>query len=102
MKIAINFCGGCNPSIERGPIAKDIKDALEEKGNDISFNDYDADYIVFLSGCSVGCAEHGNKDGKPGVTIAGEIFDHRTVKEDDIARRTIMAVLDRANQNGSQ
>jgi hypothetical protein len=55
LRLAIKFCGGCNPVIERGEVARKIRKELagarwgswEEK----------SDLLVVINGCPTACAE---------------------------------------------
>ena len=41
--VGIQFCGGCNPRIDRGRIALELQQALEGMGHRVVFNSPDAD-----------------------------------------------------------
>ena len=56
MIVGIKFCGGCNPRIDRVGVAEAIKKRLIELGITVVYNNSDADFIVYLSGCSSSCA----------------------------------------------
>ena len=55
-KIGIIFCGGCNPKINRKETANKLTYKLKQKGYEVDFNTLLVDYIVYLSGCTSGCA----------------------------------------------
>jgi hypothetical protein len=89
--VAINFCGGCKPIINRRGIALDIETTLAARGILVTFNDWNAEFIVRLSGCSVGCASKYHASGRPGPVIAGTTFDHASVDEPELASRAVAA-----------
>jgi hypothetical protein len=60
--VDVVYCGGCNPEIDRGAIARE----LEAVG----------DKTVLLSGCARACASgHQLVDEAAGVIVAGEMVD---------------------------
>jgi hypothetical protein len=70
MTVGIQFCGGCNPRIDRGRIARQLQTELLDRGFDVVFNNPDADFTVFLSGCLSGCALKFNLKEPPLVEVA--------------------------------
>ena len=50
MTVGIQFCGGCNPRIDRGQIALELQKALVDRDFDVVFNSPEADFVIFLSG----------------------------------------------------
>ena len=90
--IGINFCGGCNPVIDRSAIAREISAALTEAGFEVAFNDWDADFIIRLSGCSANCAERYHPEAETGLSIAGLSLDAVFAAEDDLAGLAVAAV----------
>jgi hypothetical protein len=91
--VAINFCGGCNPMIDRREIALEIKDALLERGLSVVFNNRTADATVQLSGCARNCVASQQASDRPAVAIAGRSLDAFAVDEDQLASRAVAAVV---------
>lgn len=80
---AVVFCGGCNPQIDRGAVAEQLRlEAGAAGGGRIR-----ADAAVQLSGCPRACAsEHELRVDDPGaVVVAGELVDGRPTNKADIA-----------------
>lgn len=76
MVICIQYCGGCNPVIDRGGVAAALRAALA--GEDLEWvvnRPAEADMIVYLSGCNADCARRYNEAGRPGVSVAGAGVD---------------------------
>jgi hypothetical protein len=73
--VSIQFCGGCNPQIDRGRMAVELQQALEGVGHRVIFNSPDADFVIFLSGCMSGCAFKFNPRNPPYVTVAAATVD---------------------------
>jgi hypothetical protein len=90
--VAINFCGGCKPMLDRRAIATAIEEALARRGIAVSFNDRSAAFMVRLSGCTVGCAARYSPSGVPGPSIAGRTFNELATDEADLVDRAIAAV----------
>lgn len=84
MIVSIKFCGGCNPRIDRGKIAGELKKRFEKLGMTVVWNKLDADFIVFLSGCTTSCACRWVLPDVPSVVIAATTVNHREVAEEDI------------------
>jgi len=74
-RVSINFCGGCNPRINRGNIAGEVKDLLTSYGYRISFNSFDVNLVIYLSGCTSNCAQKYSKCDIPGVVVAALTVD---------------------------
>ncbi len=55
-RLAIKFCGGCNPVIERGVVARIIREGLSVKIEWVA-PDEEADLLIILSGCLTSCAD---------------------------------------------
>jgi hypothetical protein len=92
MTVGIQFCGGCNPRIDRGQIALELQKALIDMGFDVVFNSPDADFVVFLSGCLSGCAFKFNPTEPPFVMVAGTTVDGIELGEDLIVSEVIRKV----------
>lgn len=90
--VAINFCGGCNPVINRGDIAVEIRSALVADGFAVGFNDWNAGFIVRLSGCPTNCTSREHPPGPPEAVIAGRTFGAVTAAEGQLADLAIAAV----------
>ncbi len=55
-RLAIKFCGGCNPVIERGVVARIIRESLSVKIKWVAA-DEEEDLLIILSGCLTSCAD---------------------------------------------
>ena len=53
---AIRFCGGCNPSIERGMVAEIIQRNLAGIVRWVSWEE-EADLLLLINGCLSACAD---------------------------------------------
>jgi hypothetical protein len=88
-RCSIIFCGGCNPKINRGRIAESVSSQLAEHGYQVSYNNPDVDFVIYLSGCSVSCAKSKNQIEAPFVVIAGTSVDSITIEEKSLVAEII-------------
>jgi hypothetical protein len=92
MTVSIQFCGGCNPRIDRGRIAHELQQALIGMGLEVVFNSRDADLVIFLSGCMSGCALKFNPKDPPYITVAAATVDGEEVGEARIVPEVLRKV----------
>ena len=92
MQVSITFCGGCNPKIDRGGLAERIKKQLEQLGLEVTFNNANAQFVVYLSGCTVSCASRKSPEQQACVKIAGCNLNSHAVGEEDLARIAVEKV----------
>lgn len=97
-RFCIQFCGGCNPRIDRGRIALEIKRALEGMGHSVAFNSPDCGFVIFLSGCQSSCAFKYNPRNPPYITVAANTVDTEVVDEAGI----VLEVLRKVEQYNDQ
>lgn len=88
-KVGIQFCGGCNPRIDRGLIAASLKQSLEEIGCEVHFHIQEADLVIFLSGCSASCALRHHQTEKSAISIAGRFIDHYEYEESEMVSQIL-------------
>ena len=93
MKVSITFCGGCNPNIDRGKLAAMIKEQLEPLGITVTYNNRNADFVVYLSGCAVSCASHKAPENQACVRIAGCSMNSLAASEEDLCRLAVEKIL---------
>ncbi|HWR45711.1 hypothetical protein [Sporomusa sp.] len=94
-RISIRFCGGCNPQIDRGVIAGQLRASLTGRGYEVVFNQYDADVIIYLSGCTADCANRYSQDigNTPCIIINGNNVNSTVVKDCELAAYAADKVL---------
>ena len=59
MKIAIKYCGGCNPDFDRVALVKHIEERLNGKVEFVSPEDDGIDLVLAVEGCRTACADLG-------------------------------------------
>ena len=55
-RLAIKFCGGCNPAIERGQLARIIRQDLADGVRWVSAEE-EVDLLLIICGCLTACAD---------------------------------------------
>jgi hypothetical protein len=91
-QISIQFCGGCNPRIDRGRIALELKRELEGLGCRVSFNKPDSEFVIFLSGCMSSCSFKFNPRTPPYVIVAANTVDIDVTDETRIVPEVLRKV----------
>ncbi len=91
--ISIRFCGGCNPSIDRGKLAAAVKEFLTARGHNVVYNRLDADLVIFLSGCSANCAWRYGETDRPQIVVAGTAIDGFAVPKENLEQELINKIL---------
>ncbi|HOW57927.1 MAG TPA: hypothetical protein PKZ12_07980 [Smithellaceae bacterium] len=56
-KIALKYCGGCNPRYDRVRYYQRILDALQEEVQWVSVEDDDYELVLLIKGCEASCLE---------------------------------------------
>ena len=54
-RLAIKFCGGCNPLLERGQLAQRVRQGLSAP-QWVSWEE-ESDLVLIINGCPTACAE---------------------------------------------
>jgi hypothetical protein len=54
-RLAIKFCGGCNPLLERGQLAEKVRQGLSAP-QWVSWEE-ESDLVLIINGCPTACAE---------------------------------------------
>ncbi len=54
-RLAIKFCGGCNPLLERGQLAQKVRQGLSAS-QWVSWEE-ESDLVLIINGCPTACAE---------------------------------------------
>jgi len=91
-RVSINFCGGCNPCIDRGKVANEVKELLMSYGYLISFNSCDVNFVIYLSGCTSNCAQKYSLCDIPCVVITACMVNTLKVNESGIVAEIVKRV----------
>ena len=102
-KLALKYCGFCNPYVDLSRIASHLAQVAENKGDFqlVSLSDNDIALVIVLCGCPRAC---GNKEelrarAKDILVVAGESVSGQPVPDDslsDTVERQISKLLSEA------
>ncbi len=99
IKIALKYCGCCNPKVNLTSIARYLSNVVQDRGDFrlVPLSEDDIDVVVILCGCPRSC---GNKvevraRAKRSLIVAGESLSGLAVPEADLPA----AVARELNQN---
>jgi hypothetical protein len=57
LKVAIKYCGGCNPDYDRVALADFVKNSLHGRVEFVSLDSDDMDLVLAIEGCKICCAD---------------------------------------------
>ena len=57
MKVAIKYCGGCNPDYDRVALVMHIEERLIGKVEFVSAEDENIDLVLAVEGCKTACGD---------------------------------------------
>ncbi len=90
MKIAVKYCGGCNPYYDRVAEVEKLRrefpeaefvGAGEYEGGDLSESAAKPDLVLVVCGCQAACAEHRRLTGINGKIIMAGVGDFAKARE---------------------
>jgi sulfite reductase beta subunit-like hemoprotein len=85
VKVALKYCGSCNPHVDLSRIARHLAKVAEERGGFqlVPLPEDDIDVVVILCGCPRACGNKGEvrARAKQSLIIAGESLGGRAVPE---------------------
>jgi sulfite reductase beta subunit-like hemoprotein len=87
-RVALKYCGSCNPRVDLSRIARHLAKVAEEHGDFelIPLSENDIDVVVILCGCPRAC---GDKDevrsrAKHNLVVCGEAVSRVAVPENEL------------------
>jgi len=93
-RISIIFCGGCNPRIDRGKVARQVQDMLVASGYEVGYNVLDGDFVIYMSGCTANCAVKHKPGNLPAMIVAALTIDAAVINKEDLVNEIVMKVRD--------
>ena len=97
MRIAVKYCGGCNPSIDRANLVGKLAILLAETHPEwklVTLNEDDFDVILLINGCPVGCVQKQFlNEARPVFLIAGESLQRERISEKDLPAELITKIM---------
>jgi len=98
MRIAVKYCGGCNPGIERGDLVFRLADILAIERPEwelVLMNDEPWDVLLIINGCPVGCsAKQFLAETRPVLIVAGESLQHKRMREEELPMAVFQKVME--------
>lgn len=91
MKVAVKYCGHCNPLIDGPAIMAAVKEQLDNV-QFVNSKDDQGDVLLIISGCPVDCAERPPHTG-PEIVIAGPAIDGVSVAQRDLPGELVKKIL---------
>jgi len=96
MRVAVKYCGSCNPEIELADIGHEIEEALQETPDIslVSRRSRRIDVMVILCGCPKACADKKRirKRASHFIVVAAETVDLVPVAEKELAAKVVQKV----------
>ena len=96
MKIAVKYCGGCNPSIDRANLVGQLAMLLADAHPDwklVTLGDTEYDAVILVNGCTVGCVQKQFvEETRPVFLIAGESLQRERISERDLPQEVIRKI----------
>ena len=96
MKIAVKYCGGCNPSIDRANLVGQLAMLLADAHPDwklVTLGDTEYDAVLLVNGCPVGCVQKQFvNETRPVFLIAGESLQRERISEKDLPQEVIRKI----------
>lgn len=89
MRVAIKYCGSCNPYINLARIAQKYLARAEAKGvTCVRLDEEDIDLLLILNGCAVACADRPDVWDKAlhSLVVTPEMVGGTPIRGEDIPR----------------
>lgn len=88
MRIAVKYCGGCNPGIERGELVSQLTQIMARERPEwelVLLSQEPWDVLLIINGCPVGCgAKQFLAETRPVLTVSGERLQHKRISEKEL------------------
>ena len=101
-KLAIKYCGGCNPSIDRTELAGKLAVLLAERNADwklVTLKDDAYDAVLLVNGCPVGCVQKQFlHETRPVILVTGENIQRERAAEAALPEK-VAEILLRLSEN---
>ncbi len=93
-RVSIIFCGGCNPRIDRGRIATQLRADLLMMDYKVCYNSLNVDFAIYLSGCTANCALKYNRNDCPSAVVAAATLNAVAVEPAELVTDIVTKVRD--------
>lgn len=78
MKVAVKYCGGCNPRYDRAAVIRRLCDDVADV-EVVRPGGEEVDAVAVMCGCAVACAEHSHLHGRLGKVILTRAEDYESL-----------------------
>ena len=103
--LAVKYCGGCNPSIDRTELVGKLAVLLADRNADwklVTLKDNAYDAIILVNGCPVGCVQKQFlNETRPVILVAGESIQRERAAEADLPEK-VAEILWRLSENAGE
>ena len=97
MRVALKYCGSCNPQIDTSAIGNSLKEAFkkDDRLNLVVPEDSRIDVMVILCGCFRACGDTEEIRGRAprNLVVTGEAIDMTPVAENGISSGVIRKLI---------
>lgn len=105
-KLAVKYCGGCNPSIDRTELAGKLAVLLAERNADwklVALKDNAYGAVLLVNGCPVGCVQKQFvHESRPVILVAGESVQREKVAEAALPEKVAEILLRMSETAGEE
>ena len=108
-KLAVKYCGGCNPSIDRTELVGKLAVLLAERDADwklVTLKDNADDAVLLVNGCPVGCVQKQFlNETRPVILVAGESIQREKVAEAALPEKVaeiLLRLSEKAEEEGQE
>jgi len=84
LKIAVKFCGNCNPAIDVCALVEALRQRLPTL-QIVPSDTSESDVLLLLGACTIGCTTRPAGNWRKTITVAGETVDHMPCGEPMLA-----------------
>ena len=108
-KLAVKYCGGCNPSIDRTELVGKLAVLLADRNADwklVTLKDNAYDAIILVNGCPVGCVQKQFlNETRPVILVAGESIQREKATEATLPEKVaelLLRLSEKASEEGKE
>ena len=108
-KLAVKYCGGCNPSIDRTELVGKLAVLLAERDADwklVTLKDNAYDAVLLVNGCPVGCVQKQFlNETRPVILVAGESVQRERAMEAALPEKVaeiLLRLSEKADEEGQE
>ena len=108
-KLAVKYCGGCNPSIDRAELVGKVAVLLAERNADwklVTLKESDYDAVLLVNGCPVGCVQKQFlHETRPVILVAGESIQRERAAEAALPEKVaeiLLRLSEKAEEEGQE